>query len=299
MKERQYFHPERKRYLSTEELRRTRRKTKTEVMRAWFLSNYEDPAENTPYESAEGGYIYIWGGPYEAKEELFSEFHDLVSEAVIDELADELTEISWEWTGIQKDEDLDDYLTKAITEKNNYHENFKKSISNIKNILEVNIEANLQEHLYRLLYANAITVMETYLSDAFINTIIPDKKHIRKLIETTKEFQEQKVSVSEIFKESENIESRVKTYLTGLLWHKLSKVKHLYKNTLGVNFPDELKDLFRAVKQRHDLVHRNGKTTDETEICISREDVVSLLNLVETLVDDIEEQITNLKEPPF
>lgn len=141
--------------------------------------------------------------------------------------------------------------------------------------------------------------METYLSDAFINTVIPDAKHIRKLIETTQEFQQQKVLLSEIFKESENLESRVKTYLTGLLWHKLEKVKHLYKNTLGVNFSGELKDLFRAVKQRHDLVHRNGKTTDGTEICISREDVVNLLNVVKTLVDDIEEQILNLKQPPF
>lgn len=59
MKERQYFHREGRRYLSAEELRRKRKKTKTEVMRSWFLSNYEDPAENTPYESAEGGYIYI------------------------------------------------------------------------------------------------------------------------------------------------------------------------------------------------------------------------------------------------
>ena len=32
--------------------------------------NFEDPANETPYESSEGGYIYIWGGPYDALEQL-------------------------------------------------------------------------------------------------------------------------------------------------------------------------------------------------------------------------------------
>ena len=34
-----------------------------ELMKEWFYENYEDPANRTPYESAEGGYIWIWGGP--------------------------------------------------------------------------------------------------------------------------------------------------------------------------------------------------------------------------------------------
>jgi len=34
------------------------------MMADWFLANFENPAECTPYESAEGGYQWIWGGPY-------------------------------------------------------------------------------------------------------------------------------------------------------------------------------------------------------------------------------------------
>jgi hypothetical protein len=37
-----------------------------ELMEEWFRKHFEDPAERTPYESAEGGYIYIWGGPFDA-----------------------------------------------------------------------------------------------------------------------------------------------------------------------------------------------------------------------------------------
>jgi hypothetical protein len=41
-----------------------------EHMVKWFFENFEDAAERTPYESAEGGYQYIWGGPYDARETL-------------------------------------------------------------------------------------------------------------------------------------------------------------------------------------------------------------------------------------
>lgn len=42
----------------------------------WFFENFEDPAESTPYESAEGGYQYIYGGPFDAYEELLAQFED-------------------------------------------------------------------------------------------------------------------------------------------------------------------------------------------------------------------------------
>ena len=59
----------------------------------WFLDNYEDPVHNVPYE---GGYVYMFGGPYDAWEELFSQFPD-VDETIIDKAAERLIELSYEW----------------------------------------------------------------------------------------------------------------------------------------------------------------------------------------------------------
>jgi hypothetical protein len=56
----------------------------------WFLANYEDPAESTPYCSAEGGYQYLCGGPYAAREEIDAHFQNELT-AQFD--ADELEEI--------------------------------------------------------------------------------------------------------------------------------------------------------------------------------------------------------------
>jgi len=47
-----------------------------EHMVDWFLTNYEHPAESTPHD--EGDYVYIWGDPVEADEELEEAFGDVL-----------------------------------------------------------------------------------------------------------------------------------------------------------------------------------------------------------------------------
>ncbi|OWV91017.1 hypothetical protein [Rhizobium sp. R693] len=82
-------------YLEGEELtasqfRRLSRARKIQSMVEWFFDNFEDPAEKTPHVSADGGYQYIWGGPYEASEELYSHFGDVASEELIQAAVDEV-----------------------------------------------------------------------------------------------------------------------------------------------------------------------------------------------------------------
>jgi len=54
----------------------------------WFRQFYEDPANETPYNSREGGYLYAHGGPYSAEEELRENFEDIVSEEAIMQAVD-------------------------------------------------------------------------------------------------------------------------------------------------------------------------------------------------------------------
>jgi hypothetical protein len=50
-------------------------RTIIDEMKEWFLSEYEDPAENCPYESREDGYLFIGDGKsHEAEEELFIKY---------------------------------------------------------------------------------------------------------------------------------------------------------------------------------------------------------------------------------
>lgn len=52
-------------YATLSQLRRMKKETRIEAMRHWFGDNYDAPDE-LPYDSGEGGYQWIWGGPYDA-----------------------------------------------------------------------------------------------------------------------------------------------------------------------------------------------------------------------------------------
>lgn len=95
--------------ISRTEFRHLPKADKIERMIDWFLENYEDPAQATPYESAEGGYLYIWGGPYDANIEIGDKFAGLVPDKWIEEVVNEVEKggIS-DWAPINRDNDNDD-----------------------------------------------------------------------------------------------------------------------------------------------------------------------------------------------
>jgi len=251
--------------MTANELQRSSRDTQIDIMRNWFHANYEDPVENSPYESAEGGYLYIWGGPYDPEEELQNEFSGLVPDEVIEELANEFRDISWEWTGHPEYEEVDNYLFNSIAQTTEHNKAFEESIANVESLLAINVSEQEQKHLLRLLYVNVITAVETYLSDLFISAVGNDKSLLRRFVETTPEFKSEKISVSDVFKNIEDIEKKSRSYLMDVGWHQLRRVKPMFNDTLGISFLDDMGDLFNAVLVRHDLVHRNGKKKDGCE----------------------------------
>ena len=261
-------------------------------MRQWFYRNYERPEENTPYE---GGFIYIWGGPYEATDVLHSTFCNEVPEEVIDELAEELESESWEWAAIPKPEDFYDYELDAITSNSDFYENFKENIDVIEKLLNNGIPAELEKKYLMMLYVNVITSLETYLSDAFINTVLGKEEFTRKMVETNPDLANEKFSLKDIYEQYEKIELKVKQYLLDIIWHNLAKIKPLYKATLDVDFPTDLKDIFRAITIRHDIVHRNGKSKTGEVFEIEKSSVLKLIEKTNDFVKHIDDQLVEIE----
>ncbi|MEF0938902.1 hypothetical protein [Rhizobium sp. BR 362] len=88
------------------QFRKLSKHRKVQAMVQWFHENYEDPAVRMPYESAEGGYQWIWGGPYDAGEQIGDEFSDISDQASIDEAAEEITrEGLFDWAPKARRED--------------------------------------------------------------------------------------------------------------------------------------------------------------------------------------------------
>lgn len=80
------------------------RQSRIDALVEWFFERYEDPAHRLPYVSAEGGYQWIYGGPYDARDVLGDNFSDEpedILEAAIDQIEVEATD----WSPVPGPED--------------------------------------------------------------------------------------------------------------------------------------------------------------------------------------------------
>ncbi|MBY3213482.1 hypothetical protein HFO21_03525 [Rhizobium laguerreae] len=91
---------------TSSQFRRLSRARKVEAMVQWFHENYEDPAVRMPYESAEGGYQWIWGGPYDAHEQISDNFSSVADDRAIEEAVESVTgDGLYEWAPKARRED--------------------------------------------------------------------------------------------------------------------------------------------------------------------------------------------------
>ncbi|MGO9572444.1 MAG: HEPN domain-containing protein [Desulfomonilaceae bacterium] len=290
MTEKSYYHPDYPHPLAREQVGTVGTNVQKDIMRHWFHAHFEDPVENTPYEGAEGGYIYIWGGPHDAQEVLGYEFGGIVPEAIIQELVEELESECTEWSGKPDDDDLEEYYYSVIASNTDFHRTFGLNLDNIGSLLELQVADHLEQPLMKVLYANTITALETFLSDAFINTVMDDSHLIRRLVENNPDFEARKFTLNEVFLKYDSIADEVKTYLLDIIWHNLAKVKEMYKATLGIDFPADSREIFKSILIRHDIVHRNGRTKEGNELVLSKDTIRSLLAEVRRFVDYIDGQ---------
>ena len=264
-------------------------------MREWFLTNYEDPANSLPYESREGGYIWIDGGPYDPHEELHSKFGKFVPEAVIETLGDELLIECNEWAAQIDLSDDDSFELDHSTEPAEYFGEYRLAMDNNQALLAIDVPDSVKSTFLGMVFVNLITSMETYLSDTFIGLVPRSEKFMRKFVATTPEFKERSLSLAEIYNSLDEISETAQRYLRSVVWHRLGMVKGMYRDTLGVSFPDDLDEVFRAIAVRHALVHRNGKIEGEY-VDITKERNQKLAETIDTFICSIAEQIKNLDD---
>ena len=142
------------------------------------------------------------------------------------------------------------------------------------------------------LYANVITALETYLSDTFINRVLTNSQLLRRFIEVTPQFQKRPLYYSDIFRAVDEARDKAQGYLLDIVWHNLTKVHAMYRDTLAIDFRSKLSDVAKALPKRHDIVHRNGRGKDGVIVEVSSDELMGLVSAVEALVLDIERQLT-------
>lgn len=263
------------------------RESVSEKIKHWFLQRYEDPAHNTPYDSGEGGYLYQWGGPYDARDVLHDEFRGEVEEEIIDEVADELEGISSDWERIPTLEDIDpDDIAPEFLAR------FRESLASVRTEV-AKLGEKADPFMCSLLFAHAITSLEAYLSDAFL-TCIKNPKHFRAFVESDPELKNEKLAVSEIYKKLESLQGDALKRIQSIVFHRLEVVQRMYKDTLGIELPPGMKDLIPAVMKRHDIIHRACKDKDGKLFVITKGEVEALVNQVDAFIQELDKRIAKI-----
>jgi hypothetical protein len=187
------------------------------------------------------------------------------------------------------------YESYIISPNKEFYNTFLQSTFEIEALVEAKLQGSrLRKSLNRLLYANVISALETYLSDAFINIVMSNPALIRKVVETTPEFKKRKFDLSEIYIRYDSLETQVGEYLANVIYHDLAKVKNMYMSVLGIEFPDDLSKMYAAISNRHDVVHRNGKNKNGNTLEIGKEEITALIFISREFVEHI-----NLQLPPI
>jgi hypothetical protein len=170
-----------------------------------------------------------------------------------------------------------------------FYEVFRSSLTET---LELVALAPDNGSLARLLYANVITVMETYLSDTLRKQVLKRDAVLRRFVKNHDAFKNsKKEAVSEVFAIYDRINELVNDAIDGLSFHNIAAARKLYKDVLATSFPDDIDELFRAVAIRHDIVHRNGKDVRNNAVVVTMAEVQALAQLVDDTVKYIDKQV--------
>jgi len=161
-----------------------------------------------------------------------------------------------------------------------YFIDFEKNIENIVNSPKT-------QYLYKLLYSNVITLMETYLYELFINGV--REHNLYDKVVKNRKFQSHKISLNSKDIELNNfdIKKYIETNLIqAMIFHSPTSffiIKEVFD--IEINLTDKIT---KAIDIRHDIIHRNGKDFNNQNIEISEEYLNELIEEVRTFLTNID-----------
>lgn len=172
----------------------------------------------------------------------------------------------------------------AIAENKDFLQRFKDEISNLESLNSLIISDRvLKGILHRQIFISVIGTMETFLSDAFINLTFDKDEYFKNFIETHSEFKKRKLELSKIIEEYGKLKETAKKIMLDTVYHNLPIIRKMYIDTFRIEFPP-IKDVYRFVLKRHNLVHRNGKTKDGEVVETDEKAIAELIEKVKIFI---------------
>jgi hypothetical protein len=270
------------------------RELQIEAMRQWFYARYQDPANDTPYNGREGGYIFVNGGPHDPNDRIQERFDGLVEYDVMEELIDELhqepggdrwapidQEVDYEWEYENFYSTLPEHRTDPLIMLNERLKQIEETLTQ---------QSQIQGFVIQLLHSSTITALEAYLWDTTAYWVTKNKDILRSFVNSNEDFSQEKLKLSDIFVAMDGLEKKIIEYLQKFIWHRLDKAKPLLEKTLKIKFPS-IEKFMPEIIIRHDIVHRGGRDKDGYPVLVAIADVRRVSDMVSKFSRELEAEL--------
>ena len=150
------------------------------------------------------------------------------------------------------------------------------------------------------------------MGDRFRRGLFNNREFIEDFALKSAHFREQKISLSDVFNRAKTLDTEIRTFVSAHNWHSLTTSIAMYKQAFGIDLPQPSQAIRDGIRQRHDIVHRNGKTLDGDEgswglsdIRALKEEIVAFATHIEGLVKHLpvsgsdENKAVENKHPSF
>jgi len=227
-------------------------------------------------------FILLGDNPIEVTERIL----DLDGDSV--ELPDYIFEID--------DEDWYDYEYVSGKDPEENLDVFLEELENLEKLNKLNIkDRKMTIILKRQIFIGIIGSMETYLSDTFIGLVSSNITYLERFVSSHPEFAKRKFELKEVFAVFLDIEKTARNIMLEVIYHDLAKVREMYRKTFEIEFPS-IRDAYKCVMVRHDLVHRNGKTKNRQPIALTEKSISHTLQMIRCFIEDLAGIISKLND---
>lgn len=170
---------------------------------------------------------------------------------------------------------------------------FYKSYKEIEALAGAAVAKTLDQLMSKLIYQQYITMMETFLSDTFVEMCARDTTVINSIVMKVETWRDHTIKMRDIAENEFVYRETVLTWLRGISWHDMKKADKICRAVFSCSiYPDEdtRQRVELAVSVRHDLVHRNGRTKEGQLQRISPDDLYEVASGVQSVVKHVHDK---------
>lgn len=163
----------------------------------------------------------------------------------------------------------------------------------LKQMIEKDEESFDSHTIHKMAFVHSVTLLEAMIGDMIKALIVKHRHLMKRMALNIDEFNaNKKYTVKEIVELQDGIDGIVMIALSKVSYHNLVTAKKLLVGLFGPVMNDlELNLIIPIVDKRHDFVHRNGKTTNDVFVVITKDILLDDMVTIDNFAHEVYKRI--------